>query len=76
MLARFVLPVEKLREAGPLLAGRFDLIHPLRVSVLGSKAIDARGILGKSAARACDELVSFRQAAWEASRRSNNSKHR
>lgn len=61
MLARFVLPVEKLREAGPLLGGRFDFIHPLRVSVLGSKAIDARGILENLLA-SLDELVSFRHA--------------
>ena len=37
MLGCFVLPVAKLTEAGPLLAGRFDAENPLRISALGAK---------------------------------------
>ena len=37
MLGCFVLPVAKFAEAGPLLAGRFDVGHPLRISMLMSK---------------------------------------
>ena len=41
MLGRFVLPTGKLVETGPLLAGRFDSTHPLRISVLGSRKFPA-----------------------------------
>lgn len=61
MLGRFVLPSTRLTEIGPLLAGRFDSVYPLRISALGSKAPSADGFL-ENLRTNLGEVVNFRQA--------------
>ncbi len=65
MLGRFVLPTGKMGEASPLLAGRFDSAHPLRVSALGSKPSSVAGFLDNLRA-SLSELTRFAQEHGEA----------